>query len=135
MSVASSNSMRHMSEAPSRLKPHSSYSSFLPNASLAYSMTLFIVMTPSVTRSTPSISAIGGTSLCSKLRLALSGLPRYLAAMDEVVPPQMMCLPLHQSAVLQDSGGYRLHNTRPKFCLMRNEILKPLVSSRQNGVV
>ncbi len=57
-------------------------------------MTLFIVMTPSVTRSTPSISAIGGTSLCSKLRLALSGLPRYLAAMDEVVPPQTDVLAL-----------------------------------------
>jgi hypothetical protein len=36
---------------------------------------------------------------------------------------------------LQDSGGYRLHNTRPKFCLRRNEILKPLASSQQNGVV
>jgi hypothetical protein len=36
---------------------------------------------------------------------------------------------------LQDLGGYRLHNTRPKFCLRRNEILKPLASSRQNGVV
>ena len=56
-------------------------------------MTLFIVMTPSVTKSTPSISAMGGTSLCSKLRLALSGLPRYFAAIEEVVPPQMMCLP------------------------------------------
>ena len=49
--------------------------------------------------------------------------------------PKSDVLPLHQSAVLQDSGGYRLHNTRPKFCLRRNEILKPLASSRQNGVV
>ena len=50
-------------------------------------------MTPSVTRSTPSNSAIGGTSERSNVRLARIGLPRYLDAMEDVVPPQMICLP------------------------------------------
>ena len=70
-----------------------SYFSFAPSASLAYSMTLLMVITPSVTRSTPSISAMGGTSGSSNLRLAFSGLCKYSAAMEEVVPPQTMCLP------------------------------------------
>ena len=50
---------------------------------MAYSTTLFTVMTPSVTRSTPSILAIGGTSDFSKFKVACSGFPKYFAAIDE----------------------------------------------------
>ena len=50
-------------------------------------------MTPSVTRSTPSISAIGGISGSSKSSFGTKGLPRYAATRDDVVPPQTICFP------------------------------------------
>ena len=60
---------------------------------MAYSRTRLTVITPSVTRSAPSNSAIGGISDCSKLREAFKGFLKYFAAMDDVVPPQIMCFP------------------------------------------
>ncbi len=76
---------------------------------MAYSSTRATVITPSVTRSTPSISAVGGRSDPSKFRLGRRGLRRNLAAMVEVVPPQMMCLPsLEKNRLIIRSQSSRL---------------------------
>ena len=55
------------------------------------------------------VIVVGGTSLRSKESVARSGLPRYLAAMEEVVPPQTMCLPsLEKNRLIMRSQSSRL---------------------------
>ena len=91
------------------------------------------VMTPSVTRSTPSILAIGGTSLASKARLTCSGLPKNFAAMDEVDPPQTMCLPSleKKSAIMRLSSSRLEGGPKSKFIgsLLRMRTTQAVASS------